>query len=300
MSLSIDNSFVRQYEKDVHEVFQLSGAKLKPGVRMKTGVVGESTTFQKAGKGVATTKARNGQITPMNQDHTAITCTLSDFYAGDWVDRLDEAKTNIDERGVIARGGAMALGRKVDDQIFTVLDTTSQTTVSIVLTSFATIKNSFVSAVKALIANDAYEPGMLYGVLSPVGWQMLMTVKEFNDADFVGADGMEFKKNAPVGGVYKSWMGVLWTVHSANPGVGTATSKMFVWHKDSIGYATGKHPGNLAGTSGQETAVGADITWHGDRHAHFVNHVMSGGACLIDDAGVIEINMDDGGTVPSS
>lgn len=300
MSLTIDNSFVRQYERDVHDVFQIDGSKLKLGVRMKTDVVGESTTFQKAGKGVATTKARHGTITPMNQDHTAIVCTLSDFYAGDWVDRLDEAKINIDERGVIARGGAKALGRKVDDQIFTVLATTSQTERTIVLTSSATIRNSITTAVKDLITNDAYEPGMLYGVLSPVGWQMLMTVKEFNDADFVGPEGQEFKKGAPVPRFMKQWMGILWMVHSANPGVGTSASKMFIWHKMGIGYATGKHAANLAGTMGKETAIGADITWHGDRAAHFVNHAMSGGSCLIDDTGVIKLTMDDGGTVPTS
>src|SRR3546814_3503817 len=73
---------------------------------------------------MATTKARHGTITPMNQTHTAPSCTLADFYAGDWVDRLDEAKTMINERDKLASGGAMAPGRKVDDQITTVLDPT--------------------------------------------------------------------------------------------------------------------------------------------------------------------------------
>ena len=298
MSTSIDTSFIRQYERDVHEVFQLKGSVLKPGVRMKTDVVGESTTFQKVGKGVATTKARHGTITPMNQTHTAIVCTLADFYAGDWVDRLDEAKTNIDERKIIADGGAMALGRKVDEQIFTQLDATTQTTVTWVVTSAAAIRNSMTAMVGDLIANASYEVGMLYGVLSPVAWEMAMTVKEFQSADFVGPDGMEFKRNAPFAGVFKFWNGVLWTVHPDNPDVGTSASKVFVWNKRAIGYATGKHAANLAGTSGRETAVGADITWHGDRAAHFVNHAMSGGGCLIDDTGVIEGQLDDTATPP--
>src|SRR3546814_19841948 len=80
---------------------------------------------------MATTKARHGTITPMNQTHTAPSCTLADFYAGDWVDRLDEAKTMINERDKLASGGAMELGRKVDDQITTVLVPTSQTPVTI-------------------------------------------------------------------------------------------------------------------------------------------------------------------------
>lgn len=302
MSTQVPNSFVRQYEKDVHDIFQMEGSVLKPTVRFKSDVIGESTTFQRAGKGVATTKSRHGTITPMNQDHTAIVCTLSDFYAGDWVDKLDEAKLSIDERGVIARGGAMALGRKVDDQIFTVLKANAEASTAWLLTSAATVRNSVTEMIQLMITNDAYEPGNMYGVLSPVGWSMLMTVDQFQNADYVGASGQEFKKNAPVKGMFKFWMGVLWTVHSANPGIGTSTSDQFIWNKRSIAYATGKHSANLASVGGQrnESSVGADITWHGDRAAHFINHAMSGGSCAIDATGMIQAELDDGGTVPSS
>ena len=109
MSTSVDTSFVKQFEREVHEVFQRHGTFMLQTVRWKNTVKGATTTFQKVGKGVATTKARHGQITPMNQSHTAIECTLSDFYAGDWVDQLDETKVQHDERAVIARGGATPL-----------------------------------------------------------------------------------------------------------------------------------------------------------------------------------------------
>ena len=131
MSTSIDQAFVSSYEAKVHEVFQRKGSYLKDAVRMKTDVVGSTAYFAKVGKGTATTKSRHGTITPMNQTHAQPSITLADFYAGDWVDKLDEAKTNINERDAIASGGAMALGRKVDDQIVTVLDTTTQTPTTI-------------------------------------------------------------------------------------------------------------------------------------------------------------------------
>lgn len=300
MSTSVSNSFVRQYERDVHDVFQLEGSVLKPGVRHVANVVGSSTTFQKAGKGVATTKSRHGTITPMNQDHTAIECVLVDFYAGDWVDKLDEAKLTIDERGVIARGGAMALGRKVDDQIFVILAANAEDSGAITVTSAAAIRNGVTEMIQRLISNDAFEPGNMYGVLSPVFWSMLMTVDQFQNTDYVGADGMEFKKNNPSKGRFKEWLGVLWTVHSANPGIGTSTSDIFVWNKRSIGYATGKHTGNIAAASGPETAIAADITWHGDRAAHFINHAMSGGSCAIDATGMITSQVDDTAALPTS
>lgn len=298
MSTSIDTAFVRQYERDVHDAFQRQGSVLKPTVRFKPDVVGKSTTFQKIGKGTATTKARHGTITPMNQTHTAIECSLSDFYAGDWVDKLDESKTNIDERQAIARGGAAALGRKVDEQIFDELNQASLD-VTWALTKADDVRNSLIEMVGDLIKNDAYEPGNMYGVLSPKAWEFASTVKEFASADWVGANGLPYVDGAPVGR-FKMWMQVLWTVHSGNPGVETSTSHVFVWNKDAIGYAAGKSPGNLAGTMSGESSVGADITWHGDRAAHFVNHAMSGGACTIDVAGIVKGEVDDTANLPTS
>ncbi len=96
MSTSIDLSFVKQFEREVHEAYQRRGSLLRGTVRTKNNVRGASTTFQKVGKGAATTKARHGQITPMNASHDPIECQLADFYAGDWVDKLDEMKTNHD------------------------------------------------------------------------------------------------------------------------------------------------------------------------------------------------------------
>ena len=42
-----------------------------------------------------------------------------------------------------------------------------------------------------------------------------------------------------------------------------------------------------------------DITWHGDRAAHFVNNMMSQGACLIDGEGVVEIRVNDTLAIPA-
>ena len=39
--------------------------------------------------------------------------------------------------------------------------------------------------------------------------------------------------------------------------------------------------------------IKTDITWHGDYAAHFVNNMMSQGACLIDPKGVIKFDVLD-------
>lgn len=289
MSTSIDAAFIADYEADVHLVFQREGGMLKSAVFEKTGVVGSTAYFEKLGTGTATTKSRHGEIVPMNATHTQPSCTLVDFYAGDWVDLLDEAKTNIDARMAYARSGAYALGRKVDEQISTVLDTTTQSAITWNVTSFANIQSSLIQMAEALDANSVPNDGMRYGALSPRAYAQAMTVESFASADFVGPNGLPFTEGAPGHRKWKDWMGVKWCMHPNLPGQGTSASKVFVWHKMAVGYASGAHAGNVA----EAESVSADITWHGDRASHFINHCMSGEAVMIDDTGVIEGSLDD-------
>lgn len=295
MSTSIDTAFVKQYEADIHHVFQRKGGIFRNCVRVKDNVVGSTCTFQKIAKGIATTKARHGVITPMNQTHTALEATLADFYAGDWVDKLDEAKTNVDERMALAEGGAWALGRKVDDQIITSLGTTTQTAVTWTVTSQAAVRNALILMSEALDVLDVPNDGQRYGALTPRAWAYAMTVQQFASADYVGPNGLPFTEGAPIGR-FKSFQNILWTVHTGLAGMATNTATVLTWHKSAVGYATGAFAGNVASNG----PVAADITWHGDRAAHFVNHMMSGGAVLIDDTGVIKGTVDDNETPPTS
>jgi len=297
MSTSITAAFIKSYEAKVHEVFQRMGSYLKDAVRVKDNVIGSTAVFQKIGKGTATTKARHGTITPMNQTHTAPNVTLADFYAGDWVDKLDEAKININERDVIASGGAMALGRKVDDQIVTALATTTQSVVTLTVTSKATVLATAVEFSEAVWANDVPNDGQVYAVVTPRYWSQLMITEQFSRAEWVGADGMAFKQGPAIGrGKWKDWMGIKWKMQTGLLGAATATARIFAWHKMAIGYAVAQSAGNVAGNE----SVAADITWHGDRASHFVNHMMSGNAVLIDDSGVIEANTDDTAAIVTS
>jgi hypothetical protein len=297
MSTSITTAFINSYEAKVHEVFQRKGSYLKDAVRVKDNVIGSTAVFQRIGTGTATTKARHGTITPMNQVHAAPSTTLADFYAGDWVDKLDEAKINIAERDAIASGGAMALGRKVDDQITTVLNTTTQTVVTVTLTNPRPKLAGMNTFVEGLWANNVPNDDDVFGVLPARFWSQMMMVDQFQNGDWVGADGMALTTGVVAGkGRWKSWNGVKWKMQTGLPDAGTASGKAWCWHKTAIGYAIAQSAGNIAGNE----SVGADITWHGDRAAHFVNHLMSGNAVMIDDTGVIEATFDDSAAVTSA
>lgn len=82
MSTSIDQAFVKQFEREVHEAYQRQGSKLRNTVRTISNVNGSSAVFQKVGKGTASTKATNAMVPVMNLDHSNIEVILQDYYAG--------------------------------------------------------------------------------------------------------------------------------------------------------------------------------------------------------------------------
>lgn len=298
MATDVSDAFIKDYVADLVHTFQRRGAYLLPAVRPRAGVVGQTTTFQVIGKGTATTKARHGSITPMNQTHTPATATLTDFYAGDYVDALDEAKLNIDERMAIAQGGAFALGRKVDEQILAAMDGTTQTVQNIDETSIATYFQSALEWVEALDTNDVPNDGQRYAVITPRLHSQLSTIDEFTSRDYVLSNGTPFNGGSPTLDRWREWMNVKWKSHtdSTTMGVGTATAKNFMWHKPTVGYATAKYvvpKGTFVVGAGGAAMVAADIQWVAPKAAHWVNHMMSGGAVLIDDGGVIEASHDD-------
>ena len=112
MANTIDQAFITQFETEVHLAYQRMGRKLRNTVRTVSNVNGSTVRFQKIGTGTATTKSRNGQVTPMELAHTNVSVTMQDFFAAEFIDKLDELKTNIDERQAIATSAAAALGYK--------------------------------------------------------------------------------------------------------------------------------------------------------------------------------------------
>lgn len=272
MSNSVDKAFVKEFADDVHQEFQQQGSKLTNTVRSKNNVNGSSTTFQRIGAGEATTKARHGVVTPMNVDHTPIECVLSDYYAGDWVDKLDEIKLNIDERKALIRAGANGLGRKADSLIIAELDGASQVNST---TSGKLDRSKLLEAVEILNAADVPDDGLRYGLLTPRQWSHALTISEFASADFVG-DDLPFTKRQDT----RRWMNVNWIMHTGLTGGTTSAARGKLYHQSAVGLAIGAN-------------VTSDIAWQGDRAAHFVNSWMSMGACRIDANGIVNIQSDD-------
>jgi hypothetical protein len=268
MSTSIDQAFVKQFEREVHDAYQRLGSKLRATVRVKNGVIGSSTVFQRVGKATANTKARHAMVPATNTEFSAVEAVLVDYYTGEWVDRLDELKTNIDERQVLANAGAFALGRKTDELIIQALDSAAQTAGD---GGTGLTKADVLAAFEILGGNDVPDDGQRFAVVGWKQWSELLDLPEFASSDFVGPDQLPWRGATQA----KFWLGTLWMPHSGLPledGVRTC----FWYHKTAVGHAIGQD-------------VTTDITWHGDRAANFIANSMSQGSVLIDGAGVVKL-----------
>jgi len=271
MSLSITNSFIAQYIADVHEAYQQRGSKLRNTVRLKGKIQGATAIFQKNGKGAAGKKTRHGNVPLMNVDHSTVTATLEDWYGADYVDHLDELKDNTDERLVVANAGAYALGRKIDELILARLDQTS----SVVAEAGTGLnKAKVLEAFASLNSKDVPDDGNRFAVVGAHQWNELLDISEFKSADFAG-DCYPWLK----GTESRTWLGITWMFHTALPLV-AGTRKCFLYHRSAVGLA-----------EGQELKVFTD--WVPEKAAHLVDHMLSAGAVLIDEDGVVEIDCDD-------
>ena len=271
---TIDQAFIKQFEREVHESFQRQGSKLRNTVRTINNVKGSSAIFQKVGKGTASTKAQHGMVPIMNLDHSNVECVLEDYYAGDWIDHLDELKTNIDERQVIANAGANALGRKSDEMIITALEGASTNVIAD--GNVGLTKDKVLEAFENFGGSDVPDDGQRFAVVGWKQWSDLLKIEEFVSSDYIGNTDLPYAGMTQA----KMWLGTVWMPHSGLPIDANDVRSCYFYHKTAVGHAVASD-------------IETDISWHGDRADHFVNNMMSQGSVLIDEEGVIKIGCDE-------
>jgi hypothetical protein len=268
---TIDVSFIEEFESGVHMAYQRMGSKLRNTVRSRNGVKNK-TTFQKIGKGFATTKARHGNIAPMNLEHTNVSVTLEDYFAGEWIDDLDQLRINHDEMLIAQQAGAYALGRKTDDLIKAAMATTTsthdETTNGITLSWALELMEKFGN-------NEVPDDGKRFVCVGWEQWSQLIDLDEFSRAEYIGTESLPF----PQGVTAKQWLGFTWFPHSgldeANAG---ADRVAFAYHSDALGHAIGSD-------------VSSNMQYHNDKDAYFVLNKMQMKSALIDAEGVFKLTL---------
>ena len=265
MANTIDQAFIKQFETEVHMAYQRMGSKLRNTIR-STNVSGSTARFQKIGTGTASTKSRNGNVTPMELVHTNVEVSMSDFYAAEFIDKLDELKTNINERQAVAQSAAAALGRKTDELIIAAMDAGANST-QIHDTGSALAKADLLSLFETMGTADVPEDGQRYLAMSPAGYADLFQINEFASSDFVGPQNLPF-----AGGMtMKEFLGFKIFSTSA-----VAGGKNFAYHTSAVGI-------------GINSDVQTEVNYVAEKVSHLATSMMSMGAVAIDDNGIYEV-----------
>ena len=269
MTATIDQAFVKQFEAEVHMAYQRMGSKLKTMVRNVNGVKGNTVQFQKVAKGSASTKARHAEVVAMNSVHSNVTATLSDFYAADYVDKLDELKVNIDERNIVAQNAAYALGRKTDSIITDTFDAGATALANNSAGSTTGMNLDKAQNVFEIFGNnDVPDDGQRYWVVGPKQWSDLLDIDQFSRAEYIGEADLPYKG----GMTAKRWLSFMWMGFS---GLSIASSdrNTIAFHKSSLGLGVGSD-------------VRTEVNYIPEKVAHLTTSYMSMGAVLIDGDGV--------------
>ena len=269
---TIDAAFVEEFESGVHLAYQRMGSKLRNTLRTRDGVKNK-TTFQKMGKGEATQKARHGVIAPMNLPHDNVTCTVEDWFAGEWVDELDTLRVNHDELMVAQESAAAALGRKTDSIIID--DALTQTTSAHNETTNGITLDWALELMESFGIGEVPDDGQRMATIGWQQWSQLMKIKEFVNMDYVGEDQLPYKG----GMTAKRWLSFMWVPFSGLKQGGAADrTEAYAYHKNAAAHAIGAD-------------VSSNMQYYNERDSTFALNKMQMGACLIDQEGVYKLDL---------
>jgi hypothetical protein len=278
MALSLSNAFVTLFDAEVKQAYQAK-AMLVPAVRQRRGVEGSTVKFPKVGKGVATPRISQTDVTPMNVGFSNVTCTLEDWNAAEYSDIFSQQKVNFDERNELVQVVANAIGRRQDQLILNALNSSS-TALTVADDIGGTDSNMNVAklreAKKLLDKNNVPFEGR-HIIVHANSLASLLAETSVTSADFNTV-------RALVAGELNTFLGFTFHVlgDRAEGGLplATAARTCFAFHRDAIGYAEGIAPRT-------------EINYIPEKTSWLVNAVFSAGAISIDDEGVVKITTNE-------
>ena len=85
MAQNVTSAFVTLFESEVKQAYQ-GEALLRGTMRSRQNVQGNTVKFPKIGKGVATVRVPQTDVTPLNVTYSQVTATMSDYIAAEYSD----------------------------------------------------------------------------------------------------------------------------------------------------------------------------------------------------------------------
>lgn len=275
MSISLSNAFVTLFDAEVKQAYQ-GKAMLVGAVRQRRGVEGSTVKFPKVGRGVATPRIAQSDVTPLNVGFSNVTCTLSDWNAAEYSDIFSQAKVNFDERSELVQVLGNAIGRRQDQIILDALTAASGTgTVSNDIGGADTNMNvAKLREAKKILDKNNVPPEGRHIIIHANGLASLLSETAVTSSDFNTVKAL-------VAGEINTFLGFTFHVLGDRSEGGLAIDgsldrTCFAFHRDAIGYAEGIAPRT-------------EINYVPEKTSFLVNALFSAGAVAIDAEGIVKI-----------
>ena len=274
MAVGISNAFVQMFDAEVKQAYQ-SARALAGVTRERTNVEGNQVKFPKIGKGTATVRVPQSDVTPLNVTYSQVTATMSDYIAAEYSDIFNQQKVNFDERRELVAVVGSAIGRRMDQLVIDALNAASApSTVGTDIGGAGTNMNlaKLLAAKKALDANNVPSEGRCM-LIHANGLSSLLDETELTSSDFASVKAL-------VQGDIDTFLGFKFITLGDRDEGGLplpSTRTSFAFHRDAIGMGIGMNQRS-------------EINYVPEKTSFLVSSMFSAGAVAIDDEGIVKIS----------
>ena len=275
MAVSISNAFVTLFDSEVKQAYQ--GQRLLAGVtRERSGIEGSTVKFPKIGKGSATIRVPQTDVTPLNVSYSQVTATMEDYIAAEYSDIFNQQKVNFNERQELVQVVSGAIARRMDQVVLDALTAASSpSTVTNDIGGTDTDLNvaKLRAAKKAMDANNVPSEGRTI-LVHANNLSSLLSETEVTSSDFNTVKAL-------VTGEVDTFLGFKFiTLGDRDEGGlaidGSSDRTIFAFHLDAVGLGIGM---------GQQSRV----DYIPEKTSFLVASMFSAGAVAIDDEGIVKI-----------
>jgi hypothetical protein len=275
MAVQISNAFVTLFDSEVKQAYQ--GQRLLTGVcRERAGVEGSTVKFPKIGKGSATIRVPQTDVTPLNVSYSQVTATMEDYIAAEYSDIFNQQKVNFNERQELVQVVSGAIARRMDQ---VVLDALAAASSPETVTNDIGGTDSNLNVAKLREAKKKLDKNNVPGegrsiLVHANNLQSLLGETEVTSADFNTV-------RALVSGEIDTFLGFKFITFGDRdegglPVDGSSDRTVYAFHRDALGLGIGM---------GQQSRV----DYIAEKTSFLVASMFSAGAVAIDDEGIVTI-----------
>jgi len=274
MSIQLSQIAQIEFDEQIKAAYQNAGI-LRPHVRVRTGVVGNTCEFRRYARGMATPRVPQTDVVPMNTAYAKRQAVLTDWNAAEYTDVFDQATTNVDEKAIVAANIANAIGRREDQMILDALDAANPT--ANIDTNVGGANSGMNLAklrrAKRFLDDRAVPNGMRCLVHSAEALEQLLSLPEVTSSDYNTIKAL-------VNGELNTYMGFTLAMMEARdegglPKTGTLRTA-FAFDKMAVGLAIGIDYRN-------------EVYYIPEKTSWLANGLFKAGAVAIDELGIVEI-----------